>query len=98
MQLVQSMLVLENTMHLGFIIEEMNSTYFLLVGLFHQFAVGQFAKYEHANIHFIKNNQKHLLVEVYSGLIDQIHAGTPMANKDQKVILPSSFSGGPWQI
>ena len=63
--------------------------------LFHQFAVDQFAKYEHAQIRYIRSNQNHLRAEVYRGLTDQIHSDIPLANRGRKVILPSSFSGSP---
>ena len=66
--------------------------------LFHQFAVDQFAKYEHAQIRYIRSNQNHLRAEVYRGLTDQIHSDIPLANRGRKVILPSSFSGSPWHM
>ena len=64
--------------------------------LFHQYIVDQYAKVEHNNIRYLRNNQSELRAEVYRGLQDQIHGDlNPNRPIGRRIVLPSSFAGGP---
>ncbi|CEP10635.1 hypothetical protein [Parasitella parasitica] len=64
--------------------------------LFHQYVVDMYAKMEQQRLNFIRFNQKSLRAELYNGLADAIHLGdNDMSEVGKKVILPSSFIGGP---
>jgi hypothetical protein len=64
--------------------------------LFHQYIVDQYAKMEQQRLNFIRFNQETLRAELYSGLTDVLRLDdTDMSEIGQKVILPSTFVGGP---
>lgn len=64
--------------------------------LLSQFLVDMYAKIETERLNYIRNNQEQLRADSYIHLRDAV--GTIDANADQlgqKVVLPSSFTGGP---
>ncbi|CAK9291252.1 unnamed protein product [Gordionus sp. m RMFG-2023] len=64
--------------------------------LFHQFIVDSYAKQETLRLNFIRNNQSKLRAELYQGIHDAILEGDTNAdNLGRRIILPSSFTGGP---
>ncbi|KAG1064433.1 hypothetical protein G6F42_027004 [Rhizopus arrhizus] len=62
--------------------------------LFHQYVVYMYAKMEQQRLKFIWFNQKALRAEVYSGLAIRLD-DNDMSAVGKRVILPSSFVGGP---
>ena len=46
----------------------------------------------------MRQNQSTLRTEYYQGAIDAMHAGDSANNIGHHIILPSTFSGGPWQM
>ena len=71
----------------------------LLLGgnLFQQFVVDAWASVEQSNLNWVKNHQKELRSDVYSGLRDAVLGDADnnlnLAQHGQRVILPSSFVG-----
>jgi hypothetical protein len=67
--------------------------------LFHQYIVDMYAKMEQSRLSFIYYNQKQLRAEMYKGLYDAVNSNdyenTSSLGVGKKVILPSTFSGGP---
>ncbi|CEP07425.1 hypothetical protein [Parasitella parasitica] len=64
--------------------------------LLHQFVVDMHAKMEQQRLNFIRLNQSSLRAAVYSGLQDVIRFDdTDMSSIGKRVILPSTFIGGP---
>ncbi|KAG2203527.1 hypothetical protein INT46_011432 [Mucor plumbeus] len=67
--------------------------------LFHQYIVDMYAKMEQSRLSFIYFNQKQLRAEMYKGLYDAVNSNdyenTSSLGVGKKVILPSTFSGGP---
>ena len=65
--------------------------------LFQQYAVDPYVKTEGCRLYFIRNNQRQLRVELYSGLMDHLHNNDTSQSMQPgvPVILPSSFSGSP---
>ncbi|XP_065314556.1 uncharacterized protein LOC135923630 [Gordionus sp. m RMFG-2023] len=64
--------------------------------LFHQFIVDSYAKQETLRLNFIRNNQSKLRAVLYQGIHDAILEGDTNAdNLGRRIILPSSFTGGP---
>ncbi|CAK9292290.1 unnamed protein product [Gordionus sp. m RMFG-2023] len=64
--------------------------------LFHKFIVDSYAKQETLRLNFIRNNQSKLRAELYQGVHDAILEGdTNVDNLGRRIILPSSFTGGP---
>ncbi|EJK75195.1 hypothetical protein THAOC_03091, partial [Thalassiosira oceanica] len=60
-----------------------------------QYIVDQFAKAETGRLRFVELHQKELCCEVYSGLNDAMKQDGGTKNVGKRVILPSSFTGGP---
>ena len=60
--------------------------------------VDMYAVIEQARLNYLKYNQKQIRAELYSGLQDAINSGDSSANVGQRIILPSSFTGGPRQM
>ena len=66
--------------------------------LFQQYVVDMWAAAEHSRLTFLRHNQDTLRASVYSGLEDAIGAGdadVDLNQLGQRVVLPSSFIGGP---
>ncbi|XP_070555418.1 uncharacterized protein [Ptychodera flava] len=64
--------------------------------LFHQYVVDQYAKIEQERLNYFKCHQTELRAELYQGLSDAIAAGDVTGSTvGTKIILPSSFIGGP---
>lgn len=64
--------------------------------LFQQYIVDMYAKVEQTRLNFIRFNQSQLRCEVYQGLQDAVVSGdADLASIGRKVILPSTFVGGP---
>ena len=64
--------------------------------LFHQYTVDMYAKVEQERLNFIRFNQDSLRAAIYNGLQDAIRVNdTDMNSIGKRVILPSSFIGGP---
>lgn len=64
--------------------------------LFHQYIVDQYAKIEQERLNYCLYHQSELRAELYQGLSDSVHAGdTDGSSVGRKIILPSSFIGGP---
>ena len=49
-------------------------------------------------INYLRQNQSTLRTELYQGAVDAIHGGDHAANIGRRIILPSTFSGGPRQM
>lgn len=64
--------------------------------LFQQFLVDAYACIEERNLIWVRNNQKQIRAELYSGLQDAINEGDVMTDAvGRMTILPSSYYGGP---
>jgi len=64
--------------------------------LFQQYIVDMYAKVEQARLNYIRFNQKKLRCDLYQGLQDAVLSGdADLTTFGTKVILPSSFLGGP---
>ena len=66
--------------------------------LYQQYIVDQYAKIEQNRLNYLKLNQSTLRTEMYQGAIDAIHTGDTSNNIGRRIILPSSFTGGPRQM
>ncbi|KAG2209273.1 hypothetical protein INT47_005565 [Mucor saturninus] len=63
---------------------------------FHQFIVDMYAKIEQFRLNYIRHNQSNLRTELYRGLQDAVaHDDNDTTSLGRKIILPSSFIGGP---
>lgn len=70
--------------------------YFWMCGrLIHQYIVDQYAKIEADRLRFIRHNQKKLWADKYKGVLDAVANDSNTNNVGQRVILPSTFNGGP---
>jgi len=64
--------------------------------LFHCYAVDCYARLEQERLNWVRHNQKTIRSELYQGLQDAVVAGgETAATVGQRVVLPSSFTGGP---
>ena len=64
-----------------------------------QFIVDGYACGEENCLHFLRQHQSNLRVDIYKGAQDAMyHGDTHAAQIGQKLILPSSFTGGPRQM
>jgi len=64
--------------------------------LFHQYIVDQYAKMERERLNFCFHHQQDLRAELYCGLSDAVANGDASgASVGTRIILPSSFCGGP---
>ncbi|XP_077985123.1 uncharacterized protein LOC144439763 [Glandiceps talaboti] len=64
--------------------------------LFHQCVIDQYAKIEQERLNYRRFHQTELRAELYQGLTDAVAAGDlTVATIGTKIILPSSFIGGP---
>ena len=66
--------------------------------LFQQYIVDQYAKIEQNRLNYLRQNQSVLRTDFYQGAVDAMHAGDSATNVGRRIILPSSFSGGPRQM
>ena len=67
--------------------------------LFDQHEVDMYAKKEQQRLNYIALNQKKIRVDLYSGLADAFAAGDTLSKEcGRKVVLPSSYTGGPRQM
>jgi hypothetical protein len=73
-----------------------NSYLHMLKNSYQQIILDNYLKVEHQKLKFIQFNQNKLRVELYKGLVDLMNKGdTNLENSGKKLILPSSFVGGP---
>ena len=64
--------------------------------LFQQFIVDAYTCIEEARLRYIRDHQNDFRIEILSGLMDAILGGdTDATTVGKRVILPSSFTGGP---
>ena len=64
--------------------------------LFQQYVVDQYAKVEGQRLNYILFNQQSIRAELYDGLADAVFGGdSEGATVGKKIVLPSSFTGGP---
>ena len=66
--------------------------------LFQQYVVDMYAKIEFSRLQYLRFNQSQLCADLYQGLADAVVASDGQVDGSQlekKVILPSSFTGGP---
>ena len=66
--------------------------------LFQQWIVDMYTVVEQIRLNYIKFNQKQIRAELYNGLQDALHLGDNTTNVGRRIILPSSFTGGPRQM
>ena len=60
--------------------------------------VDQYAKMEQERLNYLRLNQSTFRAEMYQGAVDAIHTGDTSNNIGRRIILPSSFTGGPRQM
>jgi hypothetical protein len=63
--------------------------------LFQEYVVHLWAAAEHSRITWIRENQKKLRAELYTGVVDALHEGIDLASVGKKVILPASVTSSP---
>jgi hypothetical protein len=63
--------------------------------LFQEYVVDNYCKIEQQRLFFIENNQKHLRAELYNDLQDLRSKKVKLGDVGKRIILPSSFHGGP---
>ena len=63
--------------------------------LFQQWVVDQFCKLEDHRLTYVRLHQGDLRADLYAGLDEAIAADVDPAERGQRVVLPSSFLGGP---
>ena len=64
--------------------------------LFHQYIVDSYVRCENQRLKWVRHNQKQIRADLYQGVQDALADDAPnMAGVGQRVILPSSFTGGP---
>jgi hypothetical protein len=66
--------------------------------LFQQWIVDMYTVIEQARLNYLRFNQKQIRAELYNGLQDAMVSGDSTTNVGQRIILPSSFTGGPRQM
>ncbi|KAF5461688.1 hypothetical protein F2P56_017766 [Juglans regia] len=76
--------------------ENVRSILLLSGRLLQQFVVDMYVKIETSRLDYFRNNQQHIRSEVYQGIVDTITLGeTNASNVGKRIILRSSFIGGP---
>lgn len=64
--------------------------------LFQQFLVDAYTMVESERLSYIRDHQKNLRAEKYKKLTDSVGGGnTPATSTGKRIVLPSSFTGGP---
>ena len=66
--------------------------------LFQEYCVDKFAQIEHERLSYFRTSEFRKRVEKRRGLQEAVANGTDLSQVSTKVILPSSFSGGPQQM
>ncbi|CAB4488149.1 unnamed protein product [Rhizophagus irregularis] len=66
--------------------------------LFQQWIVDMYTIVEHTRLNYLRFNQKRIRAELYNGIQDAMISGDRTTNVGQRIILPSSFTGGPRQM
>src|SRR6266540_5404813 len=66
--------------------------------LFQQWIIDMYAVIEQTRLNYLRHNQKQIRAELYNGLQDAINSGDSLTNVGQRIILLSSFTGGPRQM
>jgi hypothetical protein len=66
--------------------------------LFQQWIVDMYTIVEQTRLNYLRYNQKQIRADLYNGLQDAMHSGDSTTNVGQRIILPSSFTGGPRQM
>ncbi|XP_042941344.1 uncharacterized protein LOC122276004 [Carya illinoinensis] len=76
--------------------ENVRSILLLSGRLLQQFVVNMYVKIETSRLDYFRNKQQHIRSELYQGIVDTITLGeTDASNVGKRIILPSSFIGGP---
>ncbi|XP_042952259.1 uncharacterized protein LOC122289344 [Carya illinoinensis] len=76
--------------------EDVNSILLLSGRLFQKFVVDMYIKIETSILDYFRSNQQHIRSELYQGIVDSISVGETNASRiGKRLILPSSFIGGP---
>ncbi|XP_042969156.1 uncharacterized protein LOC122301855 [Carya illinoinensis] len=75
----------------------MSDQFLLLSGrLLQQFVIDMYVKIETSRLDYFRKKQQHIRSELYQGIVDTITLGeTNVSNVGKRIILPSSFIGGP---
>src|SRR6266487_3678885 len=68
------------------------------VNVFQQWIVDMYTVMEQTRLNYLRFNQKQIRAELYNGLQDAMYSGDSTTNVGQRIILPSSFTGGPRQM
>ncbi|KAL2453822.1 Helitron helicase-like domain containing protein [Abeliophyllum distichum] len=75
------------------------STNFILLHagrLFQQYVVDMYVKIETSRLDYFRQHQNEIRAELYQGIVDSVEIGEHRGcNVGRKIILPSSFTGGP---
>ena len=69
--------------------------------LFQEYCIDKFAQIEQARLAYFRTKEFQMRIEKRQGLEEAVANGTHLSEVGTKVILPSSFSGGPrqmWQL
>ena len=66
--------------------------------LYQQYIVDQYAKIEQERLNYLRMNQSTLRAEMYQGAVDAVNVGDISNSIGRRIILPSSFAGGPRQM
>ncbi|XP_035540203.1 uncharacterized protein LOC109004666 [Juglans regia] len=76
--------------------ENFRSILLLSGRLLQQFVVDMYVKIETSRLDYFRSKQQHIRSELYQGIVDTITLGeTNASNVGKRIILPSSFIGGP---
>ncbi|KAM6547758.1 hypothetical protein CsatB_019434 [Cannabis sativa] len=76
--------------------EDARSILLLSGRLLQQYAVDMYVKIETSRLDYYRNEQQHIRSELYKGIVDTVTLGERDAsNVGKRIILPSSFIGGP---
>ena len=76
--------------------ENVRSILLLSGRLLQQFVVDMYVKIETSRLDYFRSKQQHIRSELYQGIVDTITLGeTDASNVGKRIILPSSFIGGP---
>ncbi|KAG2715347.1 hypothetical protein I3760_03G071900 [Carya illinoinensis] len=76
--------------------ENVRSILLLSGRLLQQFVVDMYVKIETSRLDYFHSKQQHIRSELYQGIVDTITLGeTDASNVGKRIILPSSFIGGP---
>ncbi|XP_042988822.1 uncharacterized protein LOC122316361 [Carya illinoinensis] len=76
--------------------ENLKSILLISGRLLQQFVVDMYIKIETSRLDYFRCNQQHIRSELYQGIVDSINLGETNASRiGKRIILPSSFIGGP---